>query len=465
MSMNIVTREGKSYEDMWEPGCFAGAILAAGTVENSVIAFHAPSGCSIWGTHYRADPITTGIYTPILSTAIHEQEVIHGGTKKLGETVRDVIKRNKWLDPKVCWIFTADATSMVGDDIDAVAREVEGETGVNVIALDTPAFSGGYNLGANLVYAALIDRFADKDVKKDNSINIIGPVLSGSRNWSQDFLEIRDLLEAADVKINTVLTYRTNVEDLKDFAKAKANYYLTSESLPNVEQISDKLGMETFGKDLILPFGITNTEEWYLKIAEKFGDVEKAKKRLREDMHFLKTKLNQDYNATWHFHDMFGKRGALLGRAPFVSSLARCLFYDYNARPVVLGILAETQQAIDSAKASLDEMSENLDFDVLINPSYFEFGLAMEKAKVHFSVGQSVDRWLSEGMDISNTPLGGLYFQSHFNFVPWPYAGVRGMLNLMTEFSYLMDRVKIEPGYLKAQSYLRAFLDREKKEA
>jgi nitrogenase molybdenum-iron protein alpha/beta subunit len=453
--MNFIPDQ-KSYSDKFQPCMEMGAIMAATMVKNSVVVNHGASGCAISATHFRSNNVPNGTYVPIVHTAVHQNDIISGGSNKLKNTLEHVIKKAGKTPPELIWVFTSCATSMVQDDIVGISKVVEKESGIKIIPIDTPGFLGGLSVGADHVYRALIDNFASKDSKKsDKKINIIGPHMMGTKNMIEDMREIIRLLEALDIEVNTVLTYNTAIEDIRRFGEASTNYVLTPEVLSNFEEISEEFGIEIFGHDLVLPIGIANTEEWYLKIAERFGNVEKAKKQLKEDMEVVRRRIGLDYNASWILHDIANKHVGILGYAPFAAAIARYLFFDLNARPTVIGLWGESERAIESAKKLLEEMADFLDFDVYENPSFYEYGMAVQKAKVDFSIGQRNDKPLIEGLRIPQVPIGGFHYMNQFNFVPWPYFGILGSLNLLSEIARGVEEVKFERGGWISRSFIK----------
>lgn len=441
--------------DKFQPCMEMGAVMAASMVDGTVVVNHGPSGCSISNTHFRSNNVPDGTNVPIFHTAVQQADLIYGGTPKMRDRVREVANRYKGRADAI-WLLSACATSMVQDDLVGVARQVEGETGVPIIPLDTPGFQGGYRLGAQMVYRALIDRFADKSRKpQKGKINIIGHHMMGSRNMIDDTYEIVRLLEAADVQVNVHLTFNTRISDLERFCEAEANYVLTPEVLPDFEAVTAELGMENWGTDVVLPYGLANTEEWYLKIAERFGDVEKAKKQLKTDMNRVRRRIANDYNASWVMHDVAGKRVGVLGYSTFAAAMARYLFFDLNARPAVVGLWAETDRAMEVAKKQLEEIAPYVDMKVLDDPSYYQYGRMLVEENVDFAIGQKNDRTLVEGLKIPHLGLGGFYYFNHFTFIPWPYAGVLGTLHLLTEMARVTDEVKSEKGGWIARSYIK----------
>ncbi len=455
MSMEC-TQKVPEYTDKFQPCTLMGAVQAAAGVRNAPIALHAPLGCNITATHLRNDMIPDGSYSGIVSSGLMPSDCITGGKYGLITTLRDMVgmKMVKVGKPELIWVATGCSTSIIGDDITGAAHQVEEETGIKIIALDTPGFKGSFYRGAEIVYNALLDNFVTETQGKQEGVNLVGPNLMGSKNWPYDLMEIKRLLEAADIKVNAILTHDTPMDDIRKFGEARANYLLTSEDLPDFTRRSQRLNQRVWGKDVILPLGIANTEEWYLKVAEEFGDVDKAKKQMEEDMERVKRILYNNYNASWALSFLSAKQAGVYGFAPFAAAMARYLFYDLNIRPKVIALNGESPEAIKTAEGLLEPLTEYLDFEVLENPSYQVYGKKMVEVGCDFSIGQRADKPLSEGLGIPQNALGGFYFWSQFNFVPWPYMGILGSLNLLSEMTKLMEETFYEKGVWKGRRYL-----------
>ena len=154
---------------------------------------------------------------------------------------------------------------------------------------------------------------------------------------------------------------------------------------------------------------------------------------MKEDMDRVKKLMRFNYNSTWALNTLAAKRVSILGYAPFAAAMARFLFYDLNMRPVVIGLLGETPESIERAEKLLQPMSEFVDFEIMENPPYFLYGEKIKEAKVDFNIGMQPEVQFIEDLGIPHCCLGGFYFYSQWNFVPWPYFGILGSLNLISE--------------------------------
>lgn len=446
--MNIIKTD-RQYKDLMRPGSFVGSTLTASGIKNALIIFHGISGCNIEATHFRSDQIPGGSYVPIIPTGLNEADCIQGGNEKLLLTLRtsinQAIAKNK--TPKIVFVLTSDATSIVGDDIKTAAKIVEEETGVKIIGLDTPGFTGGLVHGTDITLAGLLQKFNCESCnsKKENKINLIAPHLIGSKNWTNDTDEIIRLLQGADIEVNLNMVRNFDLKDISGFAESKFNYILSSEELRNFEKTCSDLNSEIIKENLPLPIGIANTEEWLLNFAEKLGNIEKAKEILIKDQKFVQKQLRFNYNFSWMSTLMYGKRCGILAHAKFGASLARCLLWDFGIVPKVIGLVAETDRAMEESVKLLESVKNQAEFTVLINPSYFEYGNYLKKAEVDFAIGSIQDKPLCIGHKIPHLSLAGFNFFNQYNFIPWPNLGIRGVLGLMTELSVVME----EAFYLK----------------
>ncbi len=450
--MMQVIKPPAEYADRYEMGAMAGATKSVAGIKGAAAVLHAVQGCTIETSHLRSGgPVVAGNYLPIIETNMGPMESVYGRNVPLiVERARELMRRRE--RPELLFIFAGCGPSIIEDDINRAAAIISEENEIPVIALDTAAFLGGFARGAEMIWCAILERFGT-DAADKQGINIVGPQLMGSNNWPNDIVEIRRLLQAADVRVNHVLFHDIAVDQLPEISRANVNYILSGEDFSEFEETAEDLGMSIWGQDLVLPVGTHNTEEWYLAIAREFGDEEKARAQINEDMRLVRQMTRLNYTASWMLTGMFGKHMAILGPAPFAAALARAAFYDFNMRPTVVGLISETQEGLERAERLLEPMSDFLDFEVLENPTFYSYGEKIKEAKVTFAVGARIDRHLVEGMGIPHCSLTGPNFMNHWDLIPWPYLGIRGALYLSSEFWRVLDRVMTQPQLWQMNAY------------
>ena len=437
--MMKVNREGaeKAYDDRYMHGVHDAFALGATAIKDIFMIFHGVPGCRVATEHIRTDNIPEGQFITVLNTAPLESNIIQGGTHLIEKTWRYATETFfKRKTPKAVIFFTSCATSINQDDVQIQAEKFEQETGIKAIYVDTPNFLGREATGLDLLYRALVDEVAKDDVKKmPKSINIAGCHLLGSKNFKWDIREMERLIELLGVKVNCRLTLDTPYESIENFWAADATYMVTGEDMPEFFDACEEKGMEIFGRDWILPYGMANTEEWYLKFAEKFDAVDKAKEVLKKELADLRYRTLGDYNFTWIMSDPSSKRASIITLAPFAAAMARYLYYDLNVKLVSVGLISETPEAVDYAIKNMEDMGEYIDFEVFDNPTNFEFAKACKEGKADLVFGRRFDRCLFEGQGMVNIPMGGRYFMNQFCFIPWPWTGIKGVLGVQSEIA------------------------------
>lgn len=434
-----ITNQNTNYTDLMQAGSFVGSTLIATGIKNALVIFHGICGCNIEAIHFRSDQIPNGQYVPIIPTGLNETDCINGGIPKLLSTLRDNIKKKH--PPSVVFILTSDSSSITGDDIYSAAQIVEKETNIPIIAVDSAGFTGNIATGTDVILNAIIKKFQNTiEISKHKSgLNIIAPHLIGSKNWTNDLEEITRLLKESEVPVNLTLCRNFDIDSIKDIAKAKNNYILSAETLTDFEIDSNNLGIKTLKENVPLPIGVANTQEWLTTLVKAYGNITKAKVVLEKDQKLVTKQLKFNYNFSWMTTLMYGKYASIYGHAKFSASLARCLYWDFGIIPKVIALIAETDRAMQESIELLKPLEETTDFVVLKNPTYFEYINEIKKAKVDFAIGSIQDKPLCLGEKIPHLSLSGFYFFNQYNFIPWPYFGIRGVLGLLSELSKIME--------------------------
>jgi nitrogenase molybdenum-iron protein alpha chain len=266
-----------------------------------------------------------------LSTSLNEINVINGGDQKLKDAI---LEADRVYQPKVILAVSGCLPGVIGDDIDAVASEVEGLTGAKVLPVHCEGFKSRFMATAyDVVYHALgrkllpePEEVTQKDEKTVNVMNV------GSMGLA-DEKELERLLSELGLKANFFPVF-AHPESLRKAASAAISvsvcpthddYFLS--------HLSDKYGVPYIIRHM--PIGIENTSSWLIGVGEAMGLGKEAKElAIREERELME--------ALEEFLPLFkGKRAflsageyrslataALLKELGFVIAAIRSFHYD-----------------------------------------------------------------------------------------------------------------------------------------
>ncbi len=444
------------YADRYQVGPLVGLTKAVAGIKGAWAILHGVDGCTFAANQMRsAGPVVAGNYMHVVATGAERSEIILGDNEEMVMNIVRSELADSRTKPELMFVLTSCATSIIHEDIVRIADVMSEETGITSIPVDTGGFLGGFNWGAEQSWNAVLAKYCPQPASEHKGINIVGPHLTGSKNWPNDIREIERLLQAAEVPVNMTVFRNVAVNQLQNMNKAAYNYTLTQEEFPDFRSKCKELGMPIWDKglELPLPIGVHNTEQWYLAMAREFGNEAKAKAQMEQDMNLVKSIMRGNYNASWALGAMSSKHVAIYGYGTFAASLARCLFYDFNMRPSLIAICGESPEMLARSEKLLEPLEGLLDFEVMENPSFYAYGEKIRELQPELAVGMLQDRVLCEGLGVPHRSLGGFYFYNQFNFVPWPLMGIRGTLALTSELWEVTDRVMTASDLWKTRAY------------
>ncbi|MEI7812682.1 MAG: nitrogenase component 1 [Ignavibacteria bacterium] len=270
-------------------------LAMTGTIPESVIIFHGPVGCGscmlstpgISKQNQLARGNKDSIGQVWFSTNLSEQEVVGGGEEKLSRTILEADRR---FSPQVIFIAETCVPAIIGDDIDAVTKNVQGQISAKILPLHCAGFktkvvATAYDVVYHSILRYIITDEAQKtpefktsieqleyEEKKKRTINLLN-VASMSR---VDEVELVRLLTALDLEVNILPCFAPPDR----FVRAKDAALSVSICATHDDYFVEHL-KELYGIPYILntiPIGTDNVKKWLLEIAEFFNITEKAEK-------------------------------------------------------------------------------------------------------------------------------------------------------------------------------------------
>lgn len=241
---------------------FYGACQTAFGVETVCVIAHAPQGCQLSAdVAFRWQQADRAV-TERLCTKLCEDEIVHGGEPMLRRTVEEARRMNVPL----CFIISACGPEIVGDNIQSVAEEMEGDD-FQIIPVRAPGFLGNQYKGADIALKALIERIPDNE-RGENTVCILAPHASANPTWQGDLRWVRDVLSLMGARVTSVLTHGSSPEDLKTMGEACL--VLSHDAGLEAAHSLQERGVEHVCKDIPLPIGMENTRQFLLTLGERF---------------------------------------------------------------------------------------------------------------------------------------------------------------------------------------------------
>jgi nitrogenase molybdenum-iron protein NifN len=181
-----------------------GGVIAFKGIENAMVLVHGSQGCSTYMRlvnveHYN-EPVD------IASSSLNEKQTIHGGEANLKKAIDNVVRV---YQPKVLGVVTTCLAETMGEDLDRIIadyRAERGETGVDIIPVPTPSYSGSQTEGFWAATRAIIARYA-RPTESHRKINVIIPHISPA-----DIREIRRLLDLMGCEYTLIPDYSLTLD-------------------------------------------------------------------------------------------------------------------------------------------------------------------------------------------------------------------------------------------------------------
>lgn len=312
--VNDLGTTGKEAEENFKKGCLKRAdrsfaqglqcqqinsLAALMSLEDAVFVSHSPQGClgcSIMAVDmYRVGQAHRGIKNVknprIIVTNLDQKSVVFGGEQKLRESVKKAVER---YSPKVIFIFSSCASGIIGDDIDAIAGDLQDEYPDTVMV---PIHCEGFKSkvcasGFDAAFIA-INKYILKKKKIEKEKGLVNLFAPTTVSYA-DQKEMERMVSLLGAKVNYIPFY-SSIEKIKRIPAAEASTSIckvfADEFMKSLEKDYDIPYSHT-----VMPIGIRNTDIWYRGIAKVIGkenEVEEIIAKEHERIEPLVAKLKE----------------------------------------------------------------------------------------------------------------------------------------------------------------------------
>lgn len=295
---------------------FCGSRVVLYPIADALHLIHGPVGCAAYTWDIRG-ALSSGpqIHRLSFSTDLKEKQVIFGGEKILYHSLNELIDTYK---PKAAFVYSTCIVGLIGDDVEAICRQVAYEKSLDVIPVQAPGFAGTKKDGYKVACEALMKLVGSSQEHSPipGSINIIGDF-----NLAGELYLLRDYYEKMGVKIVATITGDGRVDDIRQAHRASLNIVQCSGSMSHLANMMEKkYHIPTMR---VSYFGIEDMSEALYQVARHFGSesmMNAAIDLVREELGDLLPKLEYYKKA------LMGKKAAIyVGGAFKAISLIKAL--------------------------------------------------------------------------------------------------------------------------------------------
>ena len=287
--INDLGTTGKEVEENFKKGCLKKAdrsfaqglqcqqinsMAALMSLKDSVFISHSPQGCvgcSIMAVDmYRVGQAHRGIKNiknpRIIVTNIDQKSVVFGGEQKLRDSVKKAVEQ---YNPKLAFIYASCASGIIGDDIDAIASDLQQEypdtimVPIHCEGFKSKICASGFDAAFLSINKYILKK--EKVPKEKGLVNLFAPTTVSFA----DQKEMERMLSQIGIQVNYIPFY-SSLEKIKKIPAAEAS---TSICKVFADEFMKSLweDYEIPYSHTVMPIGIRNTDKWYRGIAKVLG--------------------------------------------------------------------------------------------------------------------------------------------------------------------------------------------------
>lgn len=258
-------------------GCsFDGAQIALLPIADVAHIVHGPIACagSSWDNRGTRSSGPT-LFRTGMTTDLSEQDIIMGRSeKRLFHAIKQAIDEHS---PAAVFVYTTCVTALIGDDVEAVARDASERWSVPVIPVDCAGFYGTKNLGNRIAGEAMfrhvigrrepdpVPAAAQRPGIRVHDINLIGEY-----NIAGEFWNVAPLFDELGLRILCSLSGDGRFREVQTMHRAEANMVVCAKALLNVaRRLQSDYGTPFFEGSF---YGVADTSQALRDFARLLGD-------------------------------------------------------------------------------------------------------------------------------------------------------------------------------------------------
>jgi nitrogenase molybdenum-cofactor synthesis protein NifE len=390
---------------------YCGARVVLNPITDAYHIVHGPIGCASYTWDIRGS-LSSGeeIYRNSFSTDLREKDVIFGGEKKLTVAIEELIEKKH---PKLIFVYATCIVGVIGDDVEAVCKEMSKKYDTRVIPVKSPGFSGNKSVGYRMACNAIMELILPhQEVEKTKGVNILGDFNLAGEMWI-----IKSYLKEIGINVVSTITGDASYDTLIKAPAATLNIVQCAGSSTYLaNRMEEEMGIPFIKVSF---FGIEDTTSSLIRIAEALGDEEAREKAIA-----LSSKRAKELEAFLNQYrtNLEGKRAAIYVGGGFKAISLIRQFDSMGIKTVVVGTQTGKKDDYEMIESLVDPDTVILDD---ANPAELE--QFMKEKHADILVGGVKERPLAYKL--------GIAFCDHNHERKHPLAGFEGVINFTKEIN------------------------------
>lgn len=395
---------------------YCGARVVLNPITDAFHIVHGPIGCASYTWDIRGS-LTSGedLYRNSFSTDLREMDVIFGGEKKLARAIEELAETHH---PKLIFVYATCIVGVIGDDVDAVCREMSERYGMKVIPVKSPGFSGNKSTGYRMACDAIMNvmKASEEEIKllpkKAKSINILGDYNLAGEMWI-----IKNYMNEIGIEVVSSFTGDASYDSIITAPTAALNVVQCAGSSTYLaNRMEEEMGIPYIKVSF---FGIEDTTSSLIRICETLGE-EEARERASA---FCKRKTEETNAIVAAYQkNLEGKRAAIYVGGGFKAISLIRQFATLGIQTVLVG----TQTGKKEEYELIEQLVEK-DTVILDDANPAELEVFMKEKKADILVGGVKERPLAYKL--------GIAFCDHNHERKHPLAGFEGVIHFTREIN------------------------------
>lgn len=244
---------------------FCGSRVVLYPIADALHLVHGAIGCASYTWDIRGS-LSSGpqLHRSSFCTDLREKEVIYGGEIKLKNALFRLIEEHA---PKAAFVYSTCIAGIIGDDVNAVCKDVQNKTGIHCIPVHSEGFKGTKKDGYRAACDALMHLIGLRDLPQiPLSVNILGDFNIAGEIWV-----IKKYFEQMGLQVIATMTGDARVEQIMAAHTAQLNIVQCSGSMNYLaKKMKEKYGIPFINASF---FGIDDTAKALYDTADFFANV------------------------------------------------------------------------------------------------------------------------------------------------------------------------------------------------